>query len=216
MTRPQGISLVTTIDQLQSINGIASPATRAKVLSALEPHSIAFIERSPFLVIASGAAGGMADASPRGDGPGFVRVLDDTTLLIPERPGNRLADTLSNIVVNPEVGLILMIPGMDETLRINGSAYITDHADYLAKVAHAGKPPRLAIVVDVRQVYFHCPKAFIRSKLWQVDTFMPRDELPSLGKMILEQVQRKPAAAADVQDLDARLLLDAKENLYHT
>jgi predicted pyridoxine 5'-phosphate oxidase superfamily flavin-nucleotide-binding protein len=113
------------------------------------------------------------------------------------------------------VGLLLMIPGMNETLRINGNAYITDHAPYLEQVAHKGKAPKLAIVVDVQQVYFHCAKAFIRSGLWRHETFMPRSDMPTLGKIILEQIMGAGATEEQVADVDATLVQDIEENLYH-
>lgn len=215
MTQPTNISLITTTEQMQAINGKVSPSTELKVLPALEAHAKRFIERSPFLVMSSGNLGNL-DASPRGDAPGFVKVLDDTTLLIPERPGNRLADTLSNIVENPGVGLLMMIPGMNETLRVNGTAYITDHGPYLDQLAHNGKSPKLAIVVDITQVYFHCPKAFIRSELWNPDTFMDRAEMPTLGKIIIEQIKGQPATEEEVAMVDTSLEQDTKDNLYHT
>jgi PPOX class probable FMN-dependent enzyme len=214
MTKPIDIPTIDTREQLEAINGQPSPSTQMKILNALEAHSKHFIERSPFLVIASGHAGCL-DASPRGDGPGFVKVLDDTTLLIPERPGNRIADTLTNILGDTGVGLLLMIPGMNETLRINGNAYITDHAPYLEQVAHKGKAPKLAIVVDVQQVYFHCAKAFIRSGLWSPETFMPRSDMPTLGKIILEQIMGAGVTEEQVADVDATLVQDIEENLYH-
>jgi len=215
MTQPTNISLLTTLDALQAINGKVSATTQLKVLGALEAHAKRFIERSPFLIIASGTANSF-DASPRGDAPGFVKVLDDTTLLIPERPGNRLADTLTNILEQSGVGLLMMIPGMNDTLRINGKAYITDHAPYLEQVAHNGKAPKLGIIIDIEQVYFHCPKAFIRSQLWEPEAYMNRSEMPTLGKMILEQIKGQPATEAEVAGVDASLDQDVKDNLYHT
>ena len=215
MTQPTNISLITTTEALQAINGTVSPATALKVLPKLEAHAIRFIERSPFLVMSSGSLGSL-DASPRGDAPGFVKVLDDTTLLIPERPGNRIADTLTNIVENTGVGLLMMIPGMNETLRINGNAYITDHGPYLDQLAHNGKAPKLAIVVDITQVYFHCAKAFIRSELWNPDTHMDRAEMPTLGKIIIEQIKGQPATEEEAAMVDTSLEQDKKDNLYHT
>lgn len=215
MTQPTDISTLTTIEQLQAINGTVSPSTALKVLPALEAHAKRFIERSPFLVISSGNLNNL-DASPRGDAPGFVKVLDDTTLLIPERPGNRLADTLTNIIDQPGIGLLMMIPGMNETLRVNGNAYITDHGPYLDQLCHKGKAPKLAIAVDIVQVYFHCAKAFIRSELWNPETFMERSEMPTLGKIIVEQIKGQPATEDEAANVDASLEQDVKENLYHT
>jgi PPOX class probable FMN-dependent enzyme len=213
MTRPTDISTLSSIAELQAINGEASPSTQLKILKALEQHATNFIARSPFLIIASGQPGAL-DASPRGDAPGFVKVLDNTTVLIPERPGNRLADTLSNIVTQPAVGLIMMIPGMNETLRINGDAYVTDHEPYLAQLAHDGKVPKLGILVDISQVYFHCAKAFIRSQLWNAEQQMPRAEMPTLGKIILEQIKGQPASNDEVAGVDASLDQDVRDNLY--
>jgi len=214
MTLPTNIALVETLDALVAINGKSNASTQAKVISRLEQHSIRFLERCPFLIIAT-QCGGEADASPRGDSPGFVKVLDDTTLLIPERPGNRLADSLTNIVNSPGIGLICLIPGMAETLRINGNAYITTEPAYLQQLCHQGVPPKLAILVDIKQVYFHCAKAFIRAKLWDAATQMPRDEMPSLGKIILEQI-RGEVTVNEVAAVDDILNDDIKNNLYHT
>jgi PPOX class probable FMN-dependent enzyme len=213
MTQPTDINTLSSIESLQAINGEPSASTQLKILKKLEAYAINFIERSPFIVIASGSTGAL-DASPRGDAPGFVKVLDDTTILIPERPGNRIADTLTNIVEQPAVGLILMIPGMNETLRINGLAYITDHAPYLDQLHHKNKAPKLAIVVDIQQVYFHCAKAFIRSNLWDQDHQMPRDQMPTLGKILVEQIKGQPASAEETAGVDANLDADTKENLY--
>jgi PPOX class probable FMN-dependent enzyme len=215
MTQPTNVSLITSIDALQEINGKPNGGTQLKILSALEAHAKRFIARSPFLVISSGNADSY-DASPRGDGPGFVKVLDDTTLLIPERPGNRIADSLTNIVAQPGVGLLMMIPGMNDTLRINGKAYITDHEPYLEQMAHNGKAPKLALIIDIEQVYFHCPKAFIRSQLWDPEAYMERSEMPTLGKIILEQIKGQPATEEEAAGVDASLDQDAKDNLYHT
>ena len=214
MTLPTNIALVETLDALVAINGKSNASTQAKVISRLEQHSIRFLERCPFLIIAT-QCGGEADASPRGDSPGFVKVLDDTTLLIPERPGNRLADSLTNIVNSPGIGLICLIPGMAETLRINGNAYITTEPTYLQQLCHQGVPPKLAILVDIKQVYFHCAKAFIRAKLWDAATQMPRDEMPSLGKIILEQI-RGQVTVTEIAAVDDILNDDIKNNLYHT
>lgn len=215
MTLPTNIALVNTLETLLAINGAPRAATQSKVIARLEQHSIRFIELSPFLVIATQSAGD-ADASPRGDSPGFVKVLDDTTLLIPERPGNRLADSLSNIVSSPGVGIIFMIPGMNETLRVNGNAYITTEPMYLQLLCHEKVPPKLGILVDIKQVYFHCAKAFIRGNLWDQKAQTPRSVLPSLGKMILEQISGQTVSDVESAAVDASLNEDIKHNLYHT
>ncbi|MFP6806390.1 MAG: MSMEG_1061 family FMN-dependent PPOX-type flavoprotein [Pseudomonadales bacterium] len=220
MTKPTDISLIENLDALQAINGKVHASTQAKVLNKLEAHTRNFIARSPFLVLST-SSGGDSDASPRGDNAGFVKVMDDTTLLIPERPGNRLADSLTNILISPGVGMIFMIPGMNETLRINGKAYITDESKYLDMLVHnvvdgkKARPPKLAIVIDIEQVYFHCAKAFIRSKLWNVSLHMDRTEMPTLGKMLLDQIRGEGVTREEVYMVDASLAQDAKDNLYH-
>jgi len=212
MTRPADIHLITDLDELQRQNGAASDRTRAKKIRKLDRHARNFIARSPFLVIATVGPDG-SDASPRGDAPGFVQVLDDTTLLLPERPGNRLADSMSNIVHNNQVALLFFIPGMDETLRVNGAAWLTDHAPYRELLAANGKTPGLAIVVDVEELYFHCPKAFIRAKLWDPAQYMNRADLPSLGRMILDQMGGATDDAT-VANVDRQLARDVRDNLY--
>jgi PPOX class probable FMN-dependent enzyme len=208
------INIINSVDAMLEINGVASVSTESKVIDSLEEHSINFIERSPFVVLATHHEG--ADVSPRGDEPGFVKVLDANTLLIPERPGNRLADSMRNIIQSGAVGMLFMIPGMDDTLRINGFGRVTDHAPYLDMMKHKGKPPKLAIVVDVKEVFLHCPKAFIRSKLWDPKGHIDRSTMPTLGKMILDQVKGGDVAAAEVDAVDAMLDQDNKENLYHS
>jgi len=224
MTHPTDTALVTSIEQLHSINGEALPTTQAKILSRLESHSKDFISRSPFLIMATSADGcaiGGADASPRGDAQGFVKVLDDTTILIPERPGNRIADSLRNVISNPGLGLIFMIPGMNETLRINGHGFVTNEARYLEMLTitfangRVSKAPKLALIVDIKEVYFHCAKAFIRSKLWDPSQHMERSLMPTLGKILLDQIKGQNVTDEELELVDASLSEDSKTNLYH-
>jgi PPOX class probable FMN-dependent enzyme len=184
MTTPLDINIINSVESLLAINGNASNSTLVKKITRLERHSKRFIECCPFLILGTASKEG-ADTSPRGDAPGFVKCLDDTTLLVPERPGNRIADSLRNIIDNPELGMLLMIPGLDYTLRINGRGYVTDHAPYLEMLEARGKVPKLALVVQVTEIYFHCPKAYIRSELWNPETFAAASELPTLGAMLL-------------------------------
>lgn len=158
-----------------------------KELARLDRHCRRFIELSPFVVIASGAAGGALDASPRGGAPGFVHVADERTLLIPDSPGNNRLDTMENILSSGRVGLLFMIPGIDETLRVNGAARLVEAPQVLARFGAMARPPKLAIEVRVAQAYLHCAKAFMRSKLWDPASRVPRSALPSTGEMIREQ-----------------------------
>ena len=213
MAAPENIRIISNVSELESINGEASSSTLAKKIVALDAHAKSFIDRSPFLVLATTSSQG-TDASPRGDAPGFVKCLDDNTLLIPERPGNRIADSLRNIVAQPEIGLLFLIPGMNETLRVNGQAWVTDHEPYRTRLAANGKTPALAIVMQVTELYFHCAKAFVRSDLWDPSKHMPRDEMPSLGRIILEQINGVAPDATLQATVDKALEEDIRDNLY--
>jgi len=182
---------VDIIEDIAEIRGIyGQPAERAvkKQLPRLEKHSRAFIALSPFLVIATADRNGRCDASPKGDAPGFVTVLDDHTLLIPDRLGNNRVDTIGNLLDAPGVGLIFFVPGLLETLRVNGTARITTDPALLEPTAVNGKVPRSGILVSVEEVYFHCGKALIRSDLWNPDKHVARSDFPSLGRIITEQI----------------------------
>lgn len=204
---------VRNVHELEALNGAPGEGVKRKVLARIYPHARRFIARSPFLLLATGSATG-TDCSPRGDTPGFVQVIDETTLLIPERPGNRRADSLRNVVAHPSVGLLLLIPGMDETLRINGDAYVVRDERLLERFKVGAKAPTLGLWVNVKESYFHCAKAFIRSKLWDPTRHMDRKEFPSLGTMVLDQINGAPAAPELVQSVDASLAQDYRNNLY--
>ncbi|WP_068115398.1 pyridoxamine 5'-phosphate oxidase family protein [Tropicimonas marinistellae] len=165
-----------------------------KQLPFIDPHSKRFIEHSPFVFIGSQDCDGNGDVSPKGDQPGFVRVVDDRTIAIPDRPGNNRLDTWENVVENPAVGLLFLIPGMNETLRINGEARLTlDQA--LCEEMHVNNRPAMAVlVVKVHQVYLHCAKAFIRSNLWKPETWAERSEMPTLGEMLKDQAKLSETA----------------------
>ena len=178
---------ITTTDALCAL--YPQPRERAlkKQLAAIDVHARRFIERSPFVVLASGGATGALDASPRGGAPGFVKVADANTLLVPDSPGNNRLDSCRNIVETGGVGLLFMIPGFDETLRVNGSATLTQDAALLARCADERRTPRLVIRVTVREVYLHCAKAFMRSRLWDAASRLPRETLPTMGQMLNDQ-----------------------------
>lgn len=162
-----------------------------KQLDRLDDHCRNFIAHAPFVVIGSTRQGRGTDVSPRGDAPGFVRVLDANTIAIPDRPGNNRLDTMSNIVTDSEVGLLFFIPGIDETLRINGRARLSRDPALLADAAVKGREPRLMIIVAVREAFLHCGKALKRSRLWHDDYRVEKKDFPSLGRMIVEQTKPK-------------------------
>jgi len=168
---------------LRAFLGEPSPAVCAKITDRLNALTRRYIELSPFVCLATSAPDGTCDVSPRGDPPGFVRILDDQTILLPERPGNRIADSLSNIVRNPHVGLLFVVPGVGETFRVNGRATLTTDAALLAPSAVEGKVPRLGILVDVEQAYTQCSKAFLRSHLWEPERFLDKAALPTNGEI---------------------------------
>jgi len=201
---------IDSIEALRKTYNMPMDATKAKKLPCLEPHAIAFINICPFLVISSSDGAGQADASPRGEGPGFVKVIDNNTIIIPDRPGNNLLDTLENIIRNPSVGLLFMVPGMNETLRINGQAEISIENDLLDLCLERDKPPKSVIKVRVESSYMHCPKAFIRSKLWDADAQIDRSTFPTLGKIIKDQLKLD----VPTMMIDASLDEDAKNNLF--
>jgi PPOX class probable FMN-dependent enzyme len=162
-----------------------------KQLDRLDPHCRNFLAHSPFCVIASTRPGKGTDVSPRGEAPGFARVLDDYTIAIPDRPGNNRLDTMSNIVADAEVGLLFFIPGIDETLRVNGIAKLSRDPELLAAATVQGREPRLVILVTVREAFLHCGKALKRSRLWHDDYRVDKKSFPSLGRMIVEQTKPK-------------------------
>ena len=186
-----------------------------KVTDSLNELTRTFVERSPFVCIATSGRAGDCDVSPRGDPKGFVRILDDRTLVVPERPGNRLADTLRNIIANPHVGLLFILPGITETFRVNGRAWITDDAELLAPSTHEGKLPRLGIVVEIEEAYTQCSKAFIRSHLWDPSTFQDRDSLPTNGSILkVINAEFDPDFDADAYDAERAARYDRREGLY--
>ena len=167
------------------------------ILPTLDDHHRAFISYSPFIVIASANAKGECEVSPRGDLPGFVRVVDETTLLIPDRPGNNKILTLSNIIENTSISIIFFVPGRDDALRVNGAAHITKGPDTLATMEVQGKAPKSAVHVSVEKAFFHCGKAIIRSQLWSTDAQENASKLPTLGQMLSDQVTDLRAQEAD-------------------
>lgn len=170
-----------------------------KSLSAVDKHGRAFIGLSPFCVISSAGADGGLDVSPRGGEPGFVHVSEDgKTLFLPDRPGNNRLDNIRNLLSGPgRIGMMFMIPGFDDVYRVNGAASATDDAELLAKFVEFGKTPRLIIMVDVQEAFFHCPKAIMRAKLWEADAQVERSALPSGAEMVMDQLNMGKPQVSD-------------------
>jgi uncharacterized protein len=189
----------------------AAPVDRVvqKELDHLDVHCRRFIAKSPFLVLATSDAAGDVDASPRGGDPGFVAVPDDHTLLIPDRPGNNRLDSLTNLTSNPGVALIFFIPGVDETLRVNGTAHIDASAERRQHFAVGSRLPATVLRVDVRQAYLHCAKALMRSRLWDPDARVDRAELPTMGEMIRDHI-----ASSDPPETQDAMLERFRDSLY--
>ena len=183
--------VVTSEQELREMLGVPAPRSVLKERPALDVHFRAFIAHSPFLLMATSGAEGTCDVSPKGDAPGFVLVLDDRRLVIPERPGNKRFDGMQNLLTNPHIGLIFLVPGREETLRINGRAWITKDPELLSRCTAQGKTPQLAIGVEVEQCFLHCVKAFRRSKLWVHAEWPAPDVLASMAQVLFDQI--KPA-----------------------
>jgi len=181
-----------------------------KELKRLDGHCRSFIARSPFVLIGSSDGKGNADVTPKGDKPGFAAILDDNTIAIPDRPGNNRLDTLENIVTNPAVGLLFLIPGMNETLRVNGEARITTDATLRERLAVEGKPPISVVIVTVMAAYMHCAKAFMRSELWKPESWPERSSMPTLGQILRDQL----AVDQSASETDLRLDEAYKQSMW--
>jgi uncharacterized protein len=199
---------------LRSLYSATHAIALNKSLPALDKHARDFITRAPFLCLGTQSAEGKADVSPRGDPAGFVKILDDKTLAIPDRPGNNRLDSLSNIIANPNVGLLFIIPGFDDTLRVNGRAHLSTDPDLLAQMAVNNRLPNLAIVIEVSEIFLHCAKAFRRSNLWNPETFQNRREMPSLMQIILDQTTGAPTDEQEIRKIDADLEEEYKQTMY--
>jgi hypothetical protein len=195
--------MIQTIEQLRGLYAPAKERAVKKQLSALDAHCQRYIGLSPFVVLSSIGLDQILDASPRGGAPGFVKSLDAHTLLIPDSPGNNRLDTLENIIHTGKVGMLFLIPGMDETLRVNGSACLSNDAADLALCTTEVRAPKLVIKVTVAQAYLHCAKAFMRSKIWDTQSHIERSLLPTMGEMINEQANMTTPAETQ-EDMMAR------------
>ena len=201
--------IITSEEQLRETLGYPSEIVTRKTINYIDEHCQSFIEKSPFITIATSDLAGNLDVSPKGDPAGFVKILDEKTLAIPDRPGNAKADTLTNIIKNPNIGLIFLIPGLRETLRINGEAKIVQDKWVLENLIVDGKTPSFAIIVTVKEAFMHCAKCIIRSKLWQVDA-AKQASVPSLAKVLVEHGKLE----ISVDELDGMIKNDEQTNLY--
>lgn len=179
-------AVVNTLDDLRIVMGEAPPPVLAKVIDRLDDVCRDFIAQSPFVIIASSNASGQLDVSPKGDPAGFVRVLNDKYLAVPDRPGNRRADTFSNVLENAHVGILFIIPGKQETLRVSGEARIVRDQTLRESLTVQGKVPDFALVVYVEQVFIHCPKCMVRSKLWQSENWVDQTGLPTIDEVMIK------------------------------
>lgn len=202
---------VCTEDELRSMLGFPSELVKNKTISIIDDHCRDFISKSPFLVLSTSDKEGYCDVSPRGDLPGFVQVLNENQLVIPERPGNKRMDSMLNILSNPRVGLIFFIPGLGETLRVNGQATLIKDSEILGSMAVNGKSPLVGIAVDVEECFIHCAKAFIRSGLWNPSSWQEKELLPSVPKIISDHVSLPNTTAKTVEE---GLKESYKERLY--
>jgi PPOX class probable FMN-dependent enzyme len=201
---------IETAEQLRDRMGQPSQFVSQKVNDFVDEFSRAFIAGSPFVVLSTSNARGQMDASPKGDVPGFVEVFDDKTVLIPDRKGNKLLYGLENILENPNVGLLFLVPGTEETLRINGRAELTEDPEILARLAARGQDALLAIRVTVDECFFHCAKAFRRSSLWKPETWNPQKV--SMGAMFARKLDRDDDKEL-IENIDAALEKDYREEL---
>jgi PPOX class probable FMN-dependent enzyme len=199
---------ITKPEEVRALYGEPADLVQKKVLDHLDKHSQHFIRLSPFVVIASCDDSG-ADATPRGDAPGFVAILSDRRLLIPDRRGNNRIDTLLNVARNPQIGLLFMVPGINETLRVNGTGRIVTNQALLAPMTVQGKAPTSGLEIDVKEVFFHCGKAMIRSRLWHADAKIERNSFPSLGRIVADQI-----AGIDVEAAEKNLEEAYRSRLY--
>jgi PPOX class probable FMN-dependent enzyme len=209
---------VTSLAELDAMVLPASGGAAGKTMHRIERYARQFIGLSPFCCLATSDGKGHADVTPRGDQPGFVRVIDEKTLLVPERPGNNRMDSLRNIIQHPSLGLLFLIPGFEDTLRVNGRGRVTKDPGLLAESAVDGKVPKFGVLVAVDEAFFHCAKAFRRSRLWDQKAHVPRNTMPTLARMIMDQMAEAAHEALPDQEavsaVDADIEEDYRTQLY--
>lgn len=216
MTADHAETVFSSETQLRELLGPPMDLAVRKAIPKLDKYCKAFIARAPFLTLGTASRSGKADVSPRGDFAGFVMILDNHTLFIPDRPGNSRYDTLINIIDNPNVGLLFFVPGYEDMLRVNGTATVVKDEELLARCAVNGKTPKIGIKVKVNEAFLHCAKALKRSKLWDQSQHRDRSEMPSLATMILEQTAPagQPPTATEVATADQFVEENYRQELY--
>ncbi|MEV4103442.1 MSMEG_1061 family FMN-dependent PPOX-type flavoprotein [Nonomuraea sp. NPDC049649] len=210
MFHPSEIRTVTTEAELREIVKEPAQSIWDKDIARIDGHARKIIAHSPLVLLATAAPDGTCDVSPRGDPAGSVLVLDDHRLVLADRPGNHRADSFRNVLRNPHAGLLFVVPGMNETLRVNGRATVVSEAPFFDDLVLRGRRPRLALLVEVQELYIHCSKAFVRSALWKPETWPARDSLPTLGQIAKDHMNLKDISA---EKIDEDLALDARVNL---
>lgn len=203
MSAESSYSTVTSEAALRDLFPAPKERVILKQMASLDKYCRRFVEMSPFVCLATSNAEGRVDVSPRGDAPGFVRVVDAETLMIPDRRGNNRLDSLANIIANPEVGLLFMVPGIDETVRVNGHASLIADQALCDSFTVNRKAPKVVIRIEAQEVFFHCAKAFIRSKLWKAESKVERGILPGLGQIVAEQISGNKLSEAEAREADA-------------
>jgi len=196
--------LIKTMEQLQALYGEKMPAAVIKEIDHINASYRKLIEAAPFVAVATSGPGGL-DCSPKGDARGFVRILDDRTLAVPDRPGNNRLDGFRNIIRDPRIALLFLIPGVGETLRVNGRAEISVDPELMQSFAVNGKLPRCVLIVHIESIYFHCSKAIVRSKLWEEETKIDRKSLPSAGTIVAELSQGRLGGEAYDREAPERI-----------
>lgn len=192
---------IKSIDELRAVMGFPRDLVQKKSINFIDNHCKEFIAKSPMVFISTANENGSCDVSPRGDPAGFVDVLDEQYLVLPERPGNKRCDSLVNILSNPHIGLIFIIPGLKETLRVNGKAILCRDEDLLQKYQINGKCPEVGIIVNVEECFIHCAKAFLRSKLWEPETWPEKKQLPSVAKVLADHINSSNFSKEEIQNV---------------
>ncbi|MFF2448024.1 pyridoxamine 5'-phosphate oxidase family protein [Neobacillus sp. NPDC058068] len=192
-------NIIESEEELRSFVGFPSELVKNKVITSIDHHCSNFISKSPFLVLSTADASGFCDVSPRGDSPGFVHVLNEKYLIIPERPGNKRIDSMRNILSNPKVGLLFLIPGLGETLRVNGRAALVKDNELLETMAVRGRKPLVGIGVEVEECFIHCAKAIKRSGLWEPHIWADQETLPSAAQILFEHAKLPNSSAETIE-----------------